>query len=80
MITLPDIHSIPPWAARLFWSIATIAAAWVIGHSLNAFIVSRISKWAARSRGTWDEAIIQTIQPKLPRWSLLVGLWLSLSY
>jgi small-conductance mechanosensitive channel len=80
VITLPDIQSIPPWAARLFWSIVTVAAAWVIGHLLNGLLIARISRWAARRRGTWDESIIKTIQPRLPRWSLLVGVWLSLSY
>jgi len=54
---IPDLRTSESWAAPVFWTIATMAIAWAVGHLVNAIAVPRITRWAQRTHGTWDEVV-----------------------
>jgi small-conductance mechanosensitive channel len=75
-----DFDRVPAWVSQLTWTFGTLLVTWTIGHILNALFIPLIAKWASQTRGSWDDAVIDAIRPRLPRWSLLLGAWLSISY
>lgn len=72
-----DFSTWPDWVVRASWTAGTIGAAWLAGHILNATIVERLVRLAARTRRTWDEAVIAELKRRVPLWSLLVGAYAS---
>ena len=77
---IPDLDRVPTWVIQLSLTLGTIFATWTVGHVLNAVFVPLISRWAKQTRGSWDDTVISEVRPRLPRWSLLLGVWLSTSY
>jgi small-conductance mechanosensitive channel len=77
---IPYLNESRAWLIQLSWTVGALVAAWAIGHVLNATFVPLISKWARQTRGTWDDAVIDEIKPRLPRWTLLLGVWISLLF
>jgi small-conductance mechanosensitive channel len=72
-----DLSAWPDWAVRTLWTAGSIALAWVVGHILNATVVSRLGIWAARTSRDWDEALVAELKRRVPLWSLLVGAYAS---
>jgi small-conductance mechanosensitive channel len=77
---IPYLNAAPAWVIRLFWTLGALLVAWAVGHILNAVFIPLISRWARQTRGTWDDAVIDALKPRVPRWSLLVGAWVSLGF
>ncbi|NQW03542.1 MAG: mechanosensitive ion channel family protein [Acidobacteria bacterium] len=72
--------SLPHWVPQLLWSLGTIAAAYLVGHLIKRFIAPRLVLLASRTKGEWDDVIIDEIQRRVPWWSLLIGAWLALGH
>ena len=77
---IPELDRLPTWVSQSIWTLVTLVVTWTIGHILNAMFVPLIARWASQTRGSWDDAVIDAIRPRVPRWSLLLGAWLSISY
>ena len=68
------------WTTSAFWTAVTLGAAYAAGHILNAFVLPRLTRLAARTRGTWDDVVASELKRRLPTWALLFGAWASLGY
>lgn len=64
------------WADRALWTAGTLLAAWLIGHILNLF-VARLVHLAAKTKGEWDDILIDELKRGMPTWSVLVGAWVA---
>jgi small-conductance mechanosensitive channel len=68
------------WASPLAWTLATLAASWMIGYLFGAVLMSRVPKWLTGRQQRLTESALQILRKRLPWWSLLVGSWLSAGY
>jgi small-conductance mechanosensitive channel len=68
----------PWWAYPLFRSAITIVVAVGLGHVVRAIFRSRITRLAAKSAVQWDDILIVELGRRIPFWSILIGLWLTL--
>jgi len=69
-----------PWLSPLLRATLTVAAAYLFGRLLNRFVASRLARVASVSRGPWDDILITEVQSRVPLWSVLLGLRVSLNY
>ena len=69
-----------PTIDRWIWTVATIAAAYVIGLLLNRIVVARLQRLAARTSGDWDDAVILELRRRIPFWAFLIGVRVSAVY
>jgi small-conductance mechanosensitive channel len=70
----------PVWGRPVVWTIGTIAASWLLGHVIGAVIGSRVARWVAGRYRPLIELTVQIVRQRLPRWALLIGVWLSTGY
>jgi small-conductance mechanosensitive channel len=70
------------WTAvtRLFWTVLTLGIAFTVGHLINAIVISRMRRLAARTQGQWDDVMVEELGRRIPLWSLLIGAWISVGY
>jgi len=73
------LDSSPAWARSLMWTALTIGGAWCIGHLLNAIVIARLGRLAAR-RQQWAEAVVSELRRRVPLWSVLIGAYASLAH
>jgi small-conductance mechanosensitive channel len=69
-----------PWLPPLLWAALTLAAAYLAGRMLNRFIAGRLATMASGSHGPWDDILVRELRSRIPLWSFLFGLWISLGY
>ena len=69
-----------PNVDRLIWTIATVALAYGLGRILNAIVIGRVRRLASKTSGNWDNVVTQELQKRVPFWSVLAGLGVSLGY
>jgi small-conductance mechanosensitive channel len=65
---------------NLLWTGATIGVAYALGLLVNAIVIGRLRKLAARTHGDWDDVVIAELGRRIPLWSVLVGVWIALGY
>jgi small-conductance mechanosensitive channel len=70
----------PLWVSRLVWTLITIGLAFVVGTAIRVFLAARLVRMATKTRRDWDDVLAVELKRRIPFWSLLVGLWLSLDY
>jgi small-conductance mechanosensitive channel len=68
------------WLEPLVRTVITLAAAWLIGHVIRTFVAGRLTRLASESKGPWDDVLIKALQQRLPLWTFLIGVWLSIGY
>ena len=69
-----------PNVDRLIWTTLTVAVAYGLGLIVNAIVVRRLRSIATRTSGSWDDVVVRELQKRVPLWSVLVGLGVSLTY
>jgi small-conductance mechanosensitive channel len=69
-----------PVLTRLLWTVATIGGAYLLGFLVNRVVFRRLAMLARRTGAEWDTPVIAELRRRIPLWSLLVGVWLSLGY
>jgi len=74
------LEGMPWWLTRLLWTAGTVVAAYVIGRVLNGVVLARAVRLASRTRGAWDNIVVEEIRRRTLLWSVLVGLWVSLGH
>jgi small-conductance mechanosensitive channel len=72
------VNEWPEWGIDLTWTIATIGAVYLAGYTLRMVFGGRLARLAARTPAHWDDQLIVEVKRRIPLWSLLVGLHLSL--
>lgn len=68
----------PAWAPDLAWTLGTIAAVYLLGYALRIVAGSRLAALAARTAAHWDDVLLGEVKRRIPLWSVLIGLYLSL--
>jgi small-conductance mechanosensitive channel len=69
-----------PVVSRLIWTVVTIGVAYALGFVINAVVFRRLALLASRTQAAWDDVVVEELKRRIPFWSLLLGLWLSLGY
>jgi small-conductance mechanosensitive channel len=69
-----------PVVNRLFWTAVTVGGAYLLGFLVNQVVFRRLAMLARRTDAEWDAPVITELRRRIPLWSLLVGVWLSLAY
>lgn len=69
-----------PLLSRLLWTAVTIGVPYGLGFVINAVVFRRLTLLAKKTQSDWDDVVIEELRRRIPLWSLLVGLWLSLGY
>jgi small-conductance mechanosensitive channel len=62
---------------RIAWTLAALGGGYLVGLLLNSILVPRLVRLAARTRGQWDDLVINELKKRLPFWSLLGGAWIA---
>ncbi|MEO7193039.1 MAG: mechanosensitive ion channel family protein [Vicinamibacterales bacterium] len=70
----------PAWATQLLFSLLTVAGAYLVGQAIRAVALPRLGRLAARTSMVNDEVLVRELRRRVPLWSLLVGLYLSLDF
>lgn len=69
-----------PAADRLIWTLATIGIAYGLGFVINGLVVRYLNRIAKRTEGAWDDVVTAELRKRIPLWSVLVGIRLSIGY
>jgi small-conductance mechanosensitive channel len=69
-----------PIVNRLFWTAVTVGGAYLLGLLINGVVFRQLALLARRTDVGWDNAVIKELRRRIPLWSLLIGIWLSLAY
>jgi small-conductance mechanosensitive channel len=69
-----------PVVNRLISTALTTGGAVAVGLLINFVVVRRLAGLTRYTRGGWDDVLIAELRRRVPFWSLLVGVWLSLVY
>jgi small-conductance mechanosensitive channel len=75
-------HALTRWPDldRAIWTAITLGGAVLIGLAINRIVIRRLARVAERTPGGWDDAIVHELRPRIPLWSVLIGLWLAVGY
>ena len=77
---MPNLDTWFTWGAPLVWTFATLAVSWGIGHLLGAVVMARLPVWVPESQRALVYSSARVVQKRLPRWCLLIGVWVSAGY
>lgn len=77
---MPDVASWFTWGAPLAWTFVALAVSWGIGHLLAAVVTSRLLRWVPESQRALARSSARVIRTRLPRWTLLIGVWVAAGY
>lgn len=69
----------PAWIVNVIWTAGTISGVYLVGYTLRVVIGGRLVQLAGRTAARWDDVLLSEIKRRLPLWSVLLGLYLSLS-
>src|SRR5580765_2584272 len=69
-----------PDVDRLIWTGVTLAGALLVGLLINGLVVRQFQRIAERTTGKWDDAIAAELRKRVPFWSVVAGVWLSIGY
>ena len=77
---MPDLAIWSTWGAPLAWTLVTLAVSWGTGHLLGAVVMSRAPRWVPETQRALVHSSARVIRKRLPRWCLLVGVWVAAGY
>lgn len=69
-----------PWLEPVARAAVTMAGAYLFGRLLNVIVKGRLTRLARNTTGEWDDILIGELTSRIPLWSVLVGVWISLGY
>ena len=70
----------PPWVSQSAASLAVFGASYVAGLVIRWLLRHRVMAWAARTRGQWDDIVVNELAPRIPLWTLLLGIYLAAGF
>ena len=65
---------------RMIWSLATVAVAYGFGLLINTIVIRWLQRVASQTKSDWDDVVVRELRKRIPLWSVLGGLWLSIGY
>ena len=68
----------PPWAVPLVWDVMIVALSYLVGHLLRLLVGGRLARLAARTKADWDDALVVEVARRVPLWTVLFGVYLTL--
>jgi small-conductance mechanosensitive channel len=77
---MPELADWAEWGRRLAWTLATVATSWGIGHLVAAVVLARAAAWFPDHEHPLARVAIRVLRSRLPRWTLLIGLWVAAGY
>mgnify|MGYP002629468762 CR=1 FL=1 len=77
---MDDLVNGATWMTPLIWTAATLAGAWIIGRVLAAVLLGRVPGWLPPGQQMWAHAAVDVVRPRMPWWSVLVGVWMAAGY
>ncbi|MEW6319496.1 MAG: mechanosensitive ion channel family protein [Acidobacteriota bacterium] len=77
---MPDLTTLPAWALPIAWTLGTVAAAWALGYLIGARLVAQVPRWLPGARPAIVDTAVVALRRGLPRWTLLVGIWIAAGY
>lgn len=69
---------LPGPAGAAIQSLAVLAGAYLAGILVRTLVLTRLSRLALRTRGSWDDVIVEEVSRRIPLWALLVGAYVAL--
>ncbi len=66
-------------APHILWTVLIVGASYLVGLAVNSWVVRRLARLATITSGQGDDIVIGEIRRRLPWWSVLAGLWISIS-
>jgi small-conductance mechanosensitive channel len=72
------VNEWPEWGIDLVWTIATIGGVYLSGYMLRLIFGGRFARLVTHTPAKWDDQLVDEVKRRMPLWSLLVGLHLSL--
>jgi small-conductance mechanosensitive channel len=77
---MPDMSGWFGWGTALWWTLGTLILSWGVGRALGAIATSRVSRRLPGQQHAWVQTAVLVVRQRLPRWSLLVGVWVSAGF
>lgn len=72
--------TLPPWLVMLLASVMTLAGAYLVGRLLKSVVLRRLRDLVSATRGDWDDALLTELASRLPRWSLLLAVYIAAGF
>ena len=66
--------------SSLLSTVIALALGWTLGRLAAAVLVSRIPRWMPDRQRAVADAIVGVLRRRIPRWGLLVGVWLAAGF
>jgi hypothetical protein len=64
----------------LLSTVIALALGWTLGRLAAAVLMSRIPRWVPNRQRAVADAIVGVLRHRIPRWGLLVGVWLAAGF
>jgi small-conductance mechanosensitive channel len=74
------LGGLPEPTGSVALTVTTLVVSYGIGHLLRVVAVSRLSALTRRTRGEWDDIVVQEISRRVPFWTLLLGVEVSTGF
>jgi small-conductance mechanosensitive channel len=76
------VFRLTPWPLldAAIWTAVVIGASYGFGFLINFVVFRRLSRIANKTRGDWDDIVIEELRRRIPFWSLMLGARVALDY
>lgn len=74
------LGDLPAWVTPVVSSLAVLAASYAAGHVLKWIVSRRLTALASKTKGQWDDVIVNELGRRVPLWSLLLGVYLAAGF
>ena len=72
--------TLSPSLMMLLASLVTLAGAYLVGRLLKRIMLRRLTGLVSATQGDWDDVLVAELAPRLPRWSLLVAVYITAGF
>ena len=76
----PWRDTLSPSLMMLLASLVTLAGAYLVGRLLKRIMLRRLTGLVRATQGDWDDVLVAELAPRLPRWSLLVAVYITAGF
>jgi len=70
----------PAWATPVVLSLLVVLGAYLAALVARSVVVRRLGEFAKKTKGQWDDVATAELSRRLPRWGLLLGIYLAAGY
>ena len=77
---MSDFSEWTTWGRPFVWTLVTCVISWALGRVIASIVTARVTRWLVGRHVSVAESAARIISRRLPRWFLLVGIWLAAGY